>query len=151
MEVFPSIEFRLFRPTDQDAVQHLILAGLEEHWGWLDITRNPDLDHIAVTYAEATFITAWQGETLIACGALIPRSTQEAEIVRMPVARDFRRSGLGRRILSLLLEKARSAGFKRVILETTATWQGVVAFYESCGFFQTYTQDGDVYFVMELS
>lgn len=150
MDTFSSIEFRLFRPSDQNAVKQLVLAGLEEHWGCLDLTKNPDLDNIAVTYAEATFLTAWQGETLIACGALVPRSPREAEIVRMSVDRDFRRSGLGRHVLSLLIEKARSSGCKQVILETTATWQGVIAFYENFGFQKTHTLDGDTYFAINL-
>jgi hypothetical protein len=34
------------RPQDQADVKRLILAGLTEHWGQLDPTKNPDLNNI---------------------------------------------------------------------------------------------------------
>ena len=49
-------------------------------------------------------------------------------------------------ILAALLEAARQSGCRRVILETTETWDEVIAFYLSCGFRITHHQDGDVYF-----
>lgn len=36
---------RSFEPCDQDAARHLILAGLGEHVGWIDETRNPENPH----------------------------------------------------------------------------------------------------------
>jgi GNAT superfamily N-acetyltransferase len=80
----------------------------------------------------------------------VPRQSGVAEVVRMSVAQSHRRDGIGRRILLALLEQARSQGFRQVILETTATWHEVVAFYLKCGFHITYYQDGDVYFSLNL-
>ncbi len=37
----------------------LILAGLAEHWGELDLSKNPDLDDITSTYASGAFFVAW--------------------------------------------------------------------------------------------
>ena len=34
---------RAFEPRDQAAARQLILAGLGEHFGWIDETCNPDL------------------------------------------------------------------------------------------------------------
>lgn len=39
-----------FHPVDQEAVRSLILAGLGEHWGYIDEGLNPDLRDIASTY-----------------------------------------------------------------------------------------------------
>ena len=128
----------------------MILSGLVEHWGFLDETKNPDLEDIAVSYAGATFLVGRLGDRIVGSGALVPRSRETAEIVRMSVAKEMRQQGIGRQILGALLEQARAQGFQRVILETTATWSEVVAFYLRCGFHITHTQDGDVYFMMEI-
>ena len=49
-----------FQQDDQEAVKELILAGLVEHWGFLDETKNSDLNDIAKSYK-----TAWRNNTLI--------------------------------------------------------------------------------------
>ena len=145
------LSLRPFRPEDQSAVKALILAGLKEHWGTLDPSLNPDLDDIATTYADATFLLACQGSRIVGTGVLKPRDTDAGEIVRMSVAGDMRRRGLGRRILDALIADARDRGYARIILETTQTWAGAIAFYQNAGFEITHHQNGDVYFVMELT
>lgn len=141
---------RPFKPEDQVAVKNLVLSGLVEHWGVLDPTRNPDLDDIADSYANAVFLVAWLEDRIIGTGALLPREGGVAEIVRMSVARDFRRLGVGRRILNALCTHARRLGCKQVVLETTATWTEVIEFYLRYGFRITHTRDGDVYFSLDL-
>ena len=142
---------RPFRPEDQDAVRTLILAGLKEHWGTLDPTLNPDLDDITTSYKDATVLVACEGGRIIGTGVLKPRDTDAGEIVRMSVAGTMRRRGIGRRILDALIAAGRERGYARIILETTETWDGAIAFYQSAGFKITHHQDGDVYFVMELT
>ena len=139
-----------FQPDDQVAVKTLILAGLVEHWGYLDPAKNPDLDDIQTYYAQATFLVAWLGDHMVGTGALVPRSTEAAEIVRMSVAAEVRRQGIGRMILYHLGERARQLGFRRLILETTAAWQDVIKFYQRFGFDITHVRDGDVYFSLDL-
>lgn len=151
MDLPSDLIIRPFCPSDQASVKALILAGLEEHWGWLDPTLNPDLNDITGAYADAVFLVAWQGNKLAGCGALLPRSPETAEIVRMSVAAEMRRQGVGGRILSALIVEARRHGFHRIVLETTATWQDAVGFYKRNGFKPTYVKDGDQYFELELS
>jgi GNAT superfamily N-acetyltransferase len=145
-----SILIRPFQPTDQPKVKDLILAGLAEHWGSLDPSCNPDLDDITTSYAGAIFLVAQLDGRLVGNGALLPRSQSVAEIVRMSVAKSHRRRGIGRLILRSLLDHAQQAGFKQVILETTATWQEAVKFYIDNGFQVTHYQGGDIYFCLEL-
>lgn len=140
-----------FQPADQPAVKALILSGLAEHWGALDPSKNPDLNDIALSYADAYFLVAWQEGHIVGCGALVPRSADTAEVVRMSMATPVRRQGLGRCILQALCAEARVRGFWRVILETTDTWSEVIAFYQAFGFRITHYKDGDVYFALELS
>jgi putative acetyltransferase len=145
-----NLTFAAFTPQDQSEARELILRGLGEHWGWIDPSRNPDLEDIAFSYSQAWFIVVRCGGVLVGTGALVPRSPEEAEIVRMSVDQELRRQGVGRQILDRLVEEARGRGFRRIILETTATWKDVIAFYLAYGFRITHDLDGDVYFVLEL-
>lgn len=145
------LRINLFQPRDQGAVKQLILAGLVEHWGFLDESKNPDLEDITSSYADSTFLVGWLGDQIVGCGALTPRSNQVAEIVRMSVAQNFRRHGIGRQILRALIEAAQQRGFEQVVLETTSGWSDVVTFYLSYGFCITHEQDGDTYFALEIS
>lgn len=139
-----------FQPTDQDEAKALILAGLVDHWGWLDPTLNPDLTDIAESYRQAIFLVARLDGRMVGTGALKPHGEGVAEIVRMSVAKDLRRLGLGRKILAELVARARDMGLRKIILETTETWNEVIAFYLSFGFRITHHQDGDVYFELLL-
>jgi putative acetyltransferase len=139
-----------FQPEDQAEVKRLILSGLGDHWGIIDPSKNPDLDDIATTYTGATFLVArWQNQ-IVGTGSLVPRPEGKAEVVRMSVAIDMRRKGIGRLILDQLVLRARAAGFRQVILETTSTWLEVIEFYLRYGFHITHYQDGDVYFALIL-
>ena len=149
------ISIKPFEGGDQEAVQGLILAGLAEHWGAIDPTLNPDLDDIGAYYEDATFLVAWFDGRIIGSGALIPKSDQVAEIVRMSVSPEFRRRGIGRQILERLCQEAKALGFQRIVLETTSTWSEVIAFYKRFGFRITHRQDGhfggEVHFALDLT
>jgi putative acetyltransferase len=140
-----------FQAENQTEVKNLVLAGLAEHWGELDPSKNPDLDDIAFTYAGAVFLVAWQDDKIIGTGALVPRSEAIAEIARMSVAANARRNGVGKKILQRLCERAKSDGYKRLVLETTDTWYEVIEFYKKSGFQISHYLDGDVYFVRDIS
>ena len=144
------IQILPFQPENQEAVKNLVLDGLAEHWGQLDPLKNHDLNDISTTYAQDYFLVAWDGNTIIGTGALIRRSTDTAEIVRMSVAKNARRNGIGRTILEQLIFQAKKDGIPRVILETTETWQDAIAFYLNAGFQITHYRDGDMYFEMIL-
>jgi putative acetyltransferase len=150
MSEFPEIQIQPFRAEDQAEVKALVLAGLVDHWGVLDLTKNPDLNEIAVTYAHAIFLVARRGGRIVGAGALLPRGNGVAEVVRMSVARDLRRRGIGRLILGRLLDQARADGYRRIVLETTGTWREVISFYLQFGFRGTHTVDRDTYFALEL-
>lgn len=139
-----------FQPKHQAEAKDLILAGLAEHWGTLDPSKNPDLNDISSNYAKGLFLVAVQDNQIIGTGAIIPKSNRVAEIVRMSVAATMRRKGIGKLILGELCEHARSNGYKRIILETTETWQEAIEFYKRFGFQITHYLDGDVYFALDL-
>jgi N-acetylglutamate synthase-like GNAT family acetyltransferase len=150
-----TITLRPFHPHDQQQAQSLILAGLEEHWGRLDPALNPDLQDIAASYADAIFLVAECDGRIVGTGALTNQTAEQAEIVRMSVAADMRRQGVGRLILDGLTAAARRQGVARIALETTADWQEVVAFYQRCGFQLTHFSDSpfgrEAHFCLTLS
>ena len=68
------VEILVFSPEDQDAAQKLILAGLAEHWGYLDTSKNPDLKNIALSYAEGIFLVGKLDGVIVATGAFLHRA-----------------------------------------------------------------------------
>jgi GNAT superfamily N-acetyltransferase len=140
-----------FQPADQKEVKDLILAGLAEYWGSLDPSCNPDLDDITRTYHQAVFLVARLDDRLVSTGALLPHSPRIAKIVRMSVLKSCRRRGIGRQILNRLLDYARQSGYKQVVLETTASWQGAIEFYLSNGFRVTHHKNDNIHFHLDLS
>ncbi len=139
------MEIRPFQTTDQPAAKALILAGLAAHWGWLDPTRNPDLDDIAVSYAGGVFLVAYDRGELVGTGALIPAGKRVGRLVRMSVAESRRRQGIGRDLLQALIAAAQERGYTHLVLETTATWAEAIAFYEVNGFRRSHEANGDVH------
>ncbi|HZQ09814.1 MAG TPA: GNAT family N-acetyltransferase [Anaerolineae bacterium] len=137
-----------FEPRDQLEVKQLILAGLAEHFGFLDPTKNSDLEDIATSYAHATFLVAHSQteRCIVGCGALVPRSPQHGEIVRMSVRNTRRGQGIGTMLLNALIDAAHAQGMSRIILETTETWDDAIAFYTRNQFRITHFSNGEVYF-----
>ncbi len=140
-----------FEPKHQEPVRALILAGLAERWGALDPARNRDLEDIASSYRDADVLVALVGDRVVGAGACVPRSLGVGEIVRMSVAGDLRRHGIGSALLQALCARAQAAGLTRIVLETTATWDDAIGFYQRFGFQMTHSKDGDVYFALDLS
>jgi len=147
-----TIEIRPFHPRYQTEVKQLILAGLADHWGTLDLSLNPDLNDIARSYASETFLVAFQGETVVGCGALVSEEglAGYGRIVRMSVNKANRRQRIGQQILRELEETAVQRQFHKLVLETTATWQEVVAFYQANGYRIIEHRDGDTHFEKNL-
>ena len=103
------IIIRSFEPCDQNAARQLILTGLGEHFGFIDETRNPDLDDIVTRYIEAghTFVVAEIRTELVGTGAVITECEDTGRLVRMSVNRKHRRKGIGRALVTYLLDIAR--------------------------------------------
>ena len=132
-----------FEAADQDEVRSLILEGLSDHWGRIDETLNRDLDDILASYGHGRTVVVRVGDEIVGTGTIVPRDSGRAEIIRMSVATDQRRDGVGRGIVSTLVDTARGWGSGSVVLETTSTWREVVAFYLSCGFRISGTEPSD--------
>jgi ribosomal-protein-alanine acetyltransferase len=72
-------------------------------------------------------------------GAVAMREVSgDAEILNLAVAADWRRRGIGKRLMETALEAARERGATRVFLEVRESNAGARAFYARLGF----SQDG---------
>jgi GNAT superfamily N-acetyltransferase len=140
-----------FDPQDAPAVRELIVQGLAERWGGYDPRCNPDLENFAEHYGSSVILVAKRGSRIVGVGVLQPERDGAGRIVRMSVARDCRRQGIGTRILQGLLQAARRLGYRRVLLETTASWESAISFYVRRGFIPCEVRDGDQHFVLDLN
>jgi ribosomal protein S18 acetylase RimI-like enzyme len=146
------VTIRPFAPRDQVAARQLILNGLGEHFGWIDETRNPDLDDIAANYIQRgnAFIVAEIGGAIVGTGGLIAVDAHTARIVRMSVSRAHRRNGIGRALVAHLLGSARQRGCARVIVATEHNWDAAINLYTRCGFAEYARDEVDIYFALSL-
>lgn len=114
----------------------------------LDELRAPDI----------TFWTVWEGKELLGCGALKELTSKHGEVksMRTPVA--HRGKGVGRAMLTHIVEAAKARSYERLSLETGAEPAFVPArkLYESFGFtycrpFADYVEDpNSVFMTLEL-
>jgi putative acetyltransferase len=155
MNVREQLEIRPFSTGDQAAAKQLVLTGLGEHWGWIDYTLNPDLNDIATSYAAGIFLVGYQGDVLVATGAMTPEGTaggvDALRVVRVSVRTELRGLGIGRRMLEALFAYARRQGCRLIVVETTSSWTEVVRFYARNGFQLVEERDGETHMVLTLA
>jgi ribosomal protein S18 acetylase RimI-like enzyme len=144
---------RAFAPSDQVAARRLILAGLAEHFGAVDETRNPDIDDIAANYVDRghLFMVADDAESLVGTAALVFEDGAGAQVVRVSVASRSRRRGLARALVMRLIEAGRALGLARLWMETNDDWEPAIALYRACGFTSYDQRDGNIYMEVDLT
>ncbi len=131
-----NLTIRLFNPADQAAARRLILAGLGEHFGFIDETRNPDIDDIQAHYLLAghTFLVAEHDGALIGTAALVYEAPGAGRIVRVSVERACRRCGIARNLVCCLMALAAAQGVRRLYVETNHDWPDALGLYLALGF-----------------
>ena len=70
----------------------------------------------------------------IGCCALLPLRADEFEVAKMAVSPKWQGTGIGRKLLQTVVEAARSAGARRLYLETNHILTPAIRLYESVGF-----------------
>lgn len=105
-----------------DLTRSAVRRHLEEHLEDMYATSPAEsvhaLDLAALRSPEIEFWTAWQDDELRATGALKRLSAADAELKSMRTAKAARGSGIGTALLRHLLDRARTAGYATVWLET---------------------------------
>ena len=83
---------------------------------------------------DALLLLAVDGGQAAACGAFSKFSPDVCELNRMYVRPAYRGRRLGARILAILLERARQAGYGLIRLETVSFMTSAIAMYQEAGF-----------------
>jgi putative acetyltransferase len=112
------------------------------------------LDVAALTVPEISFWSGWDGDDLVAVGAVKRLSDRHGEVKSMHVAGARRRSGAGGAMLAHLIAVARGQGLERLSLET-GSWDYFIparALYAGhgfaeCGPFEGYVADANSVFM----
>lgn len=120
----------------EEAARQLILDGLEERFGFLDYSFNPDLRNIIQNYRKngGVFLIGLQDNKVVCTGALTKEGTTAGRIQRMSVKKSHRRSGLAESMLRKLEETARQLGYEELVLETNNEWHSAIEFYKKMGY-----------------
>lgn len=144
---------RPFHPSDQTAVQTLILHGLSEYFDEIRPEFNPDLNDIQRNYVDrgALFLVAACHGRIVGTGALVPETAVVGRIVRVSVDHDWRRQGLGRRLVTRLLDAARDRGCTAVVVETNDDWTSAIALYRAFGFQTEARHSGEIHMRLDLT
>lgn len=140
-----------------------IRALLAEHLRHMHEMSPPEsvhaLDIDGLRRPDVTFWTAWDGGTLLGCGALRELDPSHGEVKSMRTSRAHLRSGVARAMLAHIVAQARRRGYERVSLETgsMAGFAPARRLYESFGFvccppFGDYVEDPhSVFMTLALS
>lgn len=75
-----------------------------------------------------------ENDTVAACGSFKDYESGAAEVKRVFTAADFRNRGFGREVMKALEERARSKGYRRLILETGTLLRSAMKMYGDIGF-----------------
>jgi GNAT superfamily N-acetyltransferase len=143
-----------YRPEDEAAVESMHARAAEaqrEGRRWAPLTHGPDtLADVEGTYA-AFWIAEIDGAIVGIVGALrgvvpavasmpggdaLRARTDVAELRRLRVAPEHRRSGIGAALTSEVVDWARSARYTSLLLNTTSAQAPARALYERMGFRQ---------------
>jgi predicted GNAT family N-acyltransferase len=81
--------------------------------------------------ADAFHALAMSGGVAVGCGRMVAYPDSQVKIGRMAVAREHRKSGVGREILHFLMNEARARGIRSAVLDAQLTAEG---FYLKNGF-----------------
>jgi putative acetyltransferase len=117
------------------------------------------LDLVGLRAPDIVFWTGWDGETLVAVGALKTISPSHGEVKSMHTAGAVRRRGFASRMLQHIIADARSRGMSRLSLETGSSdyFKPAQALYHAhgfqpCGPFEGYVEDpNSIFMTIELN
>ena len=135
---------RPIRPDDDASVADIIRTVMTEHGavGSGFAIVDPEVSCMSQAYRDDSdpparyFVIEHEGRVIGGAGfaPLAGGDPGVCELRKMYLRPSARGAGLGRRLLALVLEEARAAGYARCYLETMATMHSARALYESVGF-----------------
>ncbi|MCI9457884.1 MAG: GNAT family N-acetyltransferase [Oscillospiraceae bacterium] len=140
------IQYKKARPEDLPAVMEIRLETLRDVFGLSPTGDSPfpaglvEKTRAYYSGADQTTVLALDGETTVGCGTMcylevLPTvdhpSGLRGHLMNVYTKPQYRRQGIARRILELLIEEARERGVTEISLDATEEGRTL---YERCGF-----------------
>lgn len=129
------VNIREFKPGDEACFRELNQEWITRYF------RIEEKDEEALTDPQSGILAsggriflAHIDDQCVGCCALVRSGATEFEVAKMAVTAACRGSGIGRKLLHAVVEAARSAGARRLYLETNHVLAPAVRLYESIGF-----------------
>jgi len=118
-------------------------ALFREYQEWLQIeicfqSFEAELSSLPAPYLppRGGLLLAMEADEVAGCGAFRPLADGTCELKRMFLRSRFRGKGIGRKMATALIDRARAVGYPSLRLDTFAIMREAVALYQSLGFRQ---------------
>jgi putative acetyltransferase len=135
MTVLSPFEIRPFEPGDETAFRELNEAWIARHF----VVEEKDWEVLndpvgQILRQGGALLMAVQDGVPIGTCALLAMEDGAFEVAKMTVAEQCRGLGIGKKLLTHVIEHARAKGAKRLYLETNRELSNAIHVYESLGF-----------------
>jgi putative acetyltransferase len=129
------LRIEALRRGQVEAAKAVIRAGCFEFFGAAPADFG-DMDNVAASYSApcGIFLVLMDGEQVVGTGAIRRLDEEVCELKRMWFLPVYRGKGYGARMCGELLEFARSAGYRRVRLDTDPRQAAAGRLYRRLGF-----------------
>jgi len=135
-----------YEPRHRDAFRDLNLAWIEEYF----VVEGPDRRQLSdpertILAPGGAILVAELGADVVAVCALIVAGDGHFELAKMATRKDLRGSGLGRKVMTAAIEKARALGARKLSLLSHHSLAPALALYRSVGFVDAPMPTGNEY------
>jgi N-acetylglutamate synthase-like GNAT family acetyltransferase len=143
-----SVLFRRYQPSDYDQVaalwshinRELAPAGLEQVFEqYIAAAISGELVRLSEVFSEAKKHAFWvveRQDEIVGCFGIESQSETNTELRRMYLDREFRGGGIAKRMLECAEDRARSLGFRKMLVSTAEIQRAADCFYRRGGFRQ---------------
>ena len=129
------VVIRPFQAGDEAAFRALNEEWIVRYFGMESKDEQIFSDpHASVLKKGGMILFATIAGKCVGCCALLRIGEAEFEVAKMAVAPECRGAGVGRQLLQAVIEEGKSAGAKRLYLETNHVLEPAIHLYESLGF-----------------
>lgn len=140
------IKIRKYEKEDKERVIKLVRKVLFEIFN-TEAENIEDLENIEQEYFEnnGVFYVVEDNGKIIGTIAVKKEEDNIARIKRMFIDKEYRKQGIGQRLLDRIIEFCKNKGYKKIILSTHQQMQEAIEFYKK-NEFKEYKRDKEIFF-----
>jgi GNAT superfamily N-acetyltransferase len=130
------VTIREFEPGDEAAFRRLNEEWIVRYFHALEAKDEATLNDPRANILDrgGRIFFALRDHQIAGCCALLPRRAGEFEVAKMAVTPSAQGAGIGRRLLSAVIDHACAFGARHLYLETHSKLTPAIRLYESLGF-----------------